>query len=405
MSLEAANSAPPRARITDDPKAELRWGMIAVLVFFGFFLGWAAFIPMDAAVVAPGVVVVSGNRQTVQHPEGGVISRIDVSEGQQVERGQLLIELADTEMAAQEQALAQQLISLTMRRSFLRAEAAGASRYERPQEWAMLPQDYRDDAEAEYARYSGGGRDARIAGYNSSLANISRQEALMREELSGMRELADEQLVPLTRIRGLERGLAELSGRRAELLASRAAELRQIDMRAADLGPQLVSAHQALERSRLRSPANGVVVGLAVHTIGGVLRPGERAMDVVPRDQPLIVEAQVQPHDADDLRIGLDVEVKITAFSGRNLPIVHGAVTHISADRFTDERSGLGYFIAEVQVPAEELRRLEESGGAQQRQLRAGLPAEIVAPTRKRTALQYLIEPLNQALWRSFREI
>jgi HlyD family secretion protein len=404
MNAEAESAAPP-ARISDNPSAEMRSGLIAVIAFFGVFLGFAAFIPMDAAIVAPGVVVVSGNRQTVQHPEGGVISRIDVQEGQQVERGQLLIELADTEVIAEEQALAQQLISLTMRRSFLRAEAAGARTYERPQEWAILPQEYRDEADAEFARYSNHGVDASIAGYNSSLANVSRQETLMREELDGMRELADEQLVPLTRIRALERGVAELSGRRAELLASRAAELRQLDARASELGPQLVRAHEALERSRLRAPANGVVVGLAMHTVGGVLRAGERAMDVVPRDQPLIVEAQVQPHDADDIRVGLDVEVKITAFSGRNLPIVHGAVTRISADRFTDERSGAGYFLAEVQVPPEELQRLEDSGGAQQRQLRAGLPAEIVAPTRKRTALQYLIEPLNQALWRSFREI
>jgi HlyD family secretion protein len=404
MSVETETSA-PRARITDNPGVEMRWGLLAVIAFFGIFLGFAAFIPMDAAVVAPGVVVVSGNRQTVQHPDGGVISRIDVEEGQQVERGQLLIELADTEVIAQEQAMAQQLISLTMRRSFLRAEAAGATTYERPPEWAILPEEYRDDADAEFTRYAERRGDASISGYNSSLANVSRQETLMRDELGGMRELADEQLVPLTRIRALERGLAELSGRRAELLASRGAELRQIDARVAEIGPQLVRAHEALERSRLRAPANGLVVGLAVHTVGGVLRPGERAMDVVPQDQPLIVEAQVQPHDADDLRVGLDVEVKITAFSGRNLPIVHGTVTRISADRFTDERSGIGYFLAEVQVPPEELRRLEDSGGTQQRQLRAGLPAEIVAPTRKRTALQYLVEPLNQMLWRSFREL
>ncbi|MDX2277046.1 MAG: HlyD family efflux transporter periplasmic adaptor subunit [Hyphomonadaceae bacterium] len=403
MSVEAAPQ-PKATRISDDPKTEMRWGLGAVLGFFGLFLGWAAFVPMDAAVVAPGVVVVSGNRQTVQHPDGGVISRIEVREGQQVERGQLLLELSDDEVAAQERALADQLISLTMRRSFLRAEAVGVRRYERPAEWATLPEDYRDEAEAEFARYASG-RDARIAGYNSSLSNVSRQETLMREELSGMRELADEQLVPLTRIRALERGLAELSGRRAELLAARAAELRQIDARVAEVQPALVRAHQALERSRLRSPANGVVVGLSVHTVGGVLRAGERAMDIVPRDQPLIVEAQVQPRDADDLRIGLDVEVKITAFSGRNLPIVHGSITRISGDRFTDERSGMGYFLAEVQVPPEELRQLEESSGTEQRQLRAGLPAEIVAPTRKRTALQYLVEPLNQALWRSFREI
>lgn len=402
-----ADALPPvrqAARIDDDERPETRAGLVALVAFFGLFLGWAAFAPMDAAVVAPGVVVVSGNRQTVQHRDGGVISRLEAHDGQRVEQGDLLIELADAEVVAQEQALASQLINLTMRRSYLRGEAAGARTMERPAEWANLPPEFVAQADAEYARYSGSRSDARIAGYAPELRNVSSQETLLREELSGMRQLADEQLVPLTRIRALERGLAELSGRRAELLSQRAAELRQIEARVAEINPQLVMTHQALERSRIRAPASGVVVGLTVHTIGGVLRAGERAMDIVPEDQPLVVEAQIDPRDADDLRIGQDVEVRITAFSGRNLPLVHGRVTQISADRFTDQNTGRGYFTAAVEVSPAELRQLEESGGVGQRQLRAGLPAEIVAATRKRTALQYLIEPLNQSLWRSFRE-
>lgn len=178
----------------------------------------------------------------------------------------------------------------------------------------------------------------------------------------------------------------------------------KIDGRLAELTSQFVGAHQALERARIRAPASGMVVGLAFHTVGGVLGPGERALDIVPQDQPLVVEAQVDPRDADDLHIGLTTEVRITAFSGRNLPIVHGQVTRVSADRFTDQQTGRAYFVAQIEVSPEELRQLEGAEGAEQRQLRAGLPAEIVAPTRKRTALQYLIEPLNQALWRAFRE-
>ncbi len=404
MKADALPPARPVARINDDERPETRAGLVALVAFFGVFLGWAAFAPMDAAVVAPGVVVVSGNRQTVQHRDGGVISRLEAQDGQHVQRGDLLIELADAEVIAQEQALASQLINLTMRRSYLRGEAARAQTIERPAEWAILPPEYVAQADAEYARYSGRRSDARIAGYAPEIANVSAQEALLREELSGMRQLADEQLVPLTRIRSLERGLAELNGRRAELLSRRAGELRQIEARVAEINPQLVMAHQALERSRIRAPASGVVVGLAVHTIGGVLRAGERVLDIVPENQPLVIEAQVDPRDADDLRVGQDVEVRITAFSGRNLPLVHGRVTQVSADRFTDQNTGRGYFTASVEVPSAELRQLEGSAGVGQRQLRAGLPAEIVAPTRKRTALQYLIEPLNQALWRSFRE-
>ena len=167
--------------------------------------------------------------------------------------------------------------------------------------------------------------------------------------------------------------------------------------------PQLAGARERLEDTRLRAPTDGVVVGLQVHTVGGVVRPGESLMEIVPTGQELIIEAQVKPEDADDLRPGQTTEVRITAFGGRNVPIVHGVLRQISADRFTDEHSGRGYFLARVAVPQTELRRLA-SPAAGNRRLRAGLPAQIIVPTRKRTALQYLVEPLNQALWQSLRE-
>lgn len=390
-----------RVSVSDDARPEIRNGLVALVAFFGVFVGFAAFVPMDAAIVAPGLVVVSGNRQTVQHRDGGIVGRINVREGQRVEAGELLVELAAAELVAQERSLATQLINLQLRRAYVRAEAEGR-RLERPADWeALLPPEYRAQAEAELTRYVSG--DIGVAGYNNELANISRQQALLNDELGGMRELADEQLVPLTRIRSLERGLAELGARRAELMAQRAAEMRQLDGRIAELTSQFAAVRQSLEQARIRAPATGHVVGLAFHTVGGVVRAGERVMDIVPENQPLVVEAQVDPRDADDLHPGLEAEVRITAFSGRNLPIVHGRVTRMSADRFTDQQTGRGYFVAQVEVSPEELRELEGAGGAE-RQLSAGLPAEVVAPTRKRTALQYLVEPLNQALWRAFRE-
>jgi HlyD family secretion protein len=123
----------------------------------------------------------------------------------------------------------------------------------------------------------------------------------------------------------------------------------------------------------------------------------------VPDGQDLIVQAQVRPEDADDLEPGQRTEVRITAFGGRNMPIVYGEVRQVSADRFTDERTGAPYFLAHVSVPPEELRRLtnQNAGG---RALRPGLSAQVIIPTRKRTALQYLLEPLDQTLWRSLRE-
>jgi HlyD family secretion protein len=163
----------------------------------------------------------------------------------------------------------------------------------------------------------------------------------------------------------------------------------------------LTGARERLELTRLRAPAAGRVVGLTVHTVGGVVRPGERVLDIVPEGQDLVVEAQVRPEDADNLEVGQTTEVRITAFGGRSMPLVHGEVRQVSADRFTDEHTGRAYFTTQVVVPQAEMARLTHASG---RSLRAGLPAQVVVPTRKRTALQYLFEPLNQSMWRSLRE-
>lgn len=401
----------------DSGRREIRAGVIALVVFFIGFGGWAAFAPLDAAVVAPGVIVVSGNRQTVQHRDGGIVSAINIKEGDRVEQGQVLIELGSPELVAQEQALLSQVVDLQMQRARLTAEQSGARTLQRPPEWAALTPEDRIVADAAFERHRQEARagswsafDARIAGYRGEIASLNRQEALLNEELSGMRELANEQLVPMTRVRSLERGLAELQGRRAELTSliastqqDRYQDLRQVDARLAELSPQLAGARERLELTRLRAPTNGVVVGLQVHTVGGVVRAGERLMDIVPEGQDLIVEAQVPPESADNLQPGMRTEVRITAFGGRNLPLVYGEVRQVSADRFTDERTGHGYFSTQVVVPREELQRLTDAAGAEH-QLRAGLSAQVVIPTRKRTALQYLIEPLNQTLWRSLRE-
>lgn len=413
MSAEAI-SLPMPAPEDDSGKNEIRAGLLAILLFFVGFGGWAAVTPLDAAVVAPGVIVVSGNRQTVQHRDGGVISALNVRDGDHVRRGQVLIELGAPEVQAQEQALLSQVVDLQMQRARLSAEQGGRQ-LQRPVEWAALTPEDRVVAEEAFERHQHEGGalsqyDARITGYRGEIVSIGRQESLLNDELTGMRALADEQLVPVTRVRALEQQLAELQGRRSELTAQIAStqqerydDSRRVEARLAELVPQLAGARERLEQTRLRAPVDGTVVGLSVHTVGGVVRPGETLMDIVPAGQELIIEAQVRPEDADDLTIGATTEVRITAFGGRNLPIVHGVLRQVSADRFTDEHSGRAYFLARVAVPKRELDRLA-SPAAGNRRLRAGLPAQVIVPTRKRTALQYIIEPLNQALWQSLRE-
>lgn len=413
------------AMTTDDARKEIRFGLVVFVSFFVIFLGWAAFAPLDAAVVAPGVVVVSGARQTVQHRDGGVIWRIHIEDGQRVEQGELLLELSAPEVVARKEAILSQVLDLQMQRAQLMAQQAGRTRIEAPPEWAALPPEDRATAAAALERHrregdarraalrsqrAGSAVDARIAGYQQEIVSVDRQDQLLEDELEGVRSLADRGLMPLTRVRALERAQAELDGRRAELRAAiasaledRAEQVRDIEARLAQLLPQLAGARAELESTFMRAPVSGVIVGLQANTVGGVIRPGEPVMDIVPEGQDLIVEAQVRPEDAEDVHPGLESEVRITAFSGRSMPMLEGEVQRISADRFTDERTGQGYFLARVAVPQEELRELTETSGTGA-QMRPGLPAQVVIPTRSRTALQYLLEPLNQTLWSSFRE-
>ncbi len=418
-------AAPADPMTCDDARSEIRLGLGVFSAFFVIFLGWAAFAPLDAAVVAPGVVVVSGARQTVQHRDGGMVGRILVEDGQRVEQGEILIELSAPEVLARKEALLSQVLDLQMQRAQLMAQQEGRTTIEPPAEWAALPPEDRATARAALERHrreaaarraalrtqrAGNAVDARIAGYQEEIASINRQHQLLADELEGVRSLADRGLMPLTRVRALERAQAELDGRRAGLRAAiadaleqRAEQLRDIEARLAELLPQLAGARAELENTLLRAPVSGVIVGLQAHTIGGVIRPGEPVMDIVPEGQDLIVEAQVRPEDADDVRPGLQSEVRITAFSGRTMPMLMGEVERISADRFLDERSGDAFFLARIAVAPAEMQRLAQYANSEA-QLRPGLPAQIVIPTRSRTALQYLLEPLNQSLWSSFRE-
>lgn len=435
--------------LNDNPWREGRLGVVVLAAFFGVFGLWAAFAPLDAGVVAVGEVIVSGNRQVVQHREGGVISSVAVREGDHVEEDQILIELSAVELRAQERALAGQAIELEASRERLLAEAARATQVQRPASWATLPPEYVSLADAVLARHQGELRarrsavhaqrgvqgqrqsqlSARIDGYREQVAAIDQQHALISEELEGLRTLAAEGFAAETRVRSVERTQSELAGRRAELqglieqsregigeaqmqsLSIRedraqliAQELRVTETQLAEVIPRLHAVRTQLESSRVRAPTSGVVVGLSFFNEGAVVGPGERILEIVPDEQDMIMSVRIRPIDADNVAVGQPVNVRLAAFEGRQMPYLRGEVSRVSADRFEDERSGAPYFVTEIRAPSAELERLTAAMGGDDLRLSPGLPVEVMIPLRKRTALQYLLEPLSQTVWRSFRE-
>ena len=431
---------------TDDPSREIRIGSVIAFAFFVVLLGWAAFAPLDAAVSSQGVIAVSGNRQSVQHREGGVVTAINVREGQSVPAGSILIEMAAPDLRASERALTSDYLTLLAQRARLMAERTGQRGIAPPAEFAGLSSEDRILASQAMALQVAqlqarrgsisaqesvlGQRSAQLgeqrSGYAAQRVALQEQQKLIQDEIAGLRELEAKGFASKNRLRALERAYSDLKGREAAMIAEMAragegqgetrmqsvtirsealeqiaTELRDTQSRLSEVLPKLVSIREQLQRAQVRAPASGQVVGLTVFTVGGVVAPGQTLMEIVPTNKNLVIQAQVAPADADDVFPGQKAQIRFQSVGDQSLPLLSGTVRTISADRFTDEKTGQAYFRAEVDVPQSELTLVQgKVGGA----IRPGLPVDVVLNVRKRTALQYLLEPLTRNFWRSLRE-
>jgi len=428
----------------DDPKKELRIGAMVAFGFFVVFLGWAAFAPLDAAAFANGQLQVSGQRQSVQHREGGIVSAIRVKEGQKVSAGDVLIELDGGEVRAQDNAMASQMVNLMLQRARLEAEQAGAPVVAWPATFpgveapAELITQARRVQESEFAARRSlllaqqdvltkqAQESAQSAGgYSAQMKSSVEQERLITEELESLRTVAGKGFVSKSRIRALERAKADLAGQggqyRASVaeahIASNANRLRQVEADRAyrerattelkevsatldALTPKYRAAHDQLQRLQIRAPVSGTVVGLSIFTVGGVIGSGQRLMDIVPAKAELVVAARLSPQDIDDVAVGDQAELRFSGMHDRNMPILMGRISRISADAMTDQKSGASYYTAELTVGAREMQKLKDVRGPSF-VLPAGAPVEAIIPVRKRTALQYAFEPLFSTLRKS----
>ncbi|MBI1405310.1 MAG: HlyD family type I secretion periplasmic adaptor subunit [Caulobacter sp.] len=435
-------------RISDDPTRQILIGGGIAVGFFVIFLGWAAFTPLDAGAYASGVIAVSGNRQAVQNRDGGVVTALHVVEGQEVEKGQILVEIGAGDLRAAERGMTGQVLTLLAQRARLVAERDGRSSFAPPPEFATLAPEDRPiaqdvlnlqrrqfDARGQSITTQKGVLQQRIAQLNEQVSGSQRQltanreqQRLIAEETAGMKSLADQGFAPVNRVRALERSQAQLVGEEGALVAqiarSReamgearlqmlsldrqkmeevAGQLRDVQVQLDELQPKLKAAREQLARAIVRAPASGKVVGMSIFTVGGVVSPGQVLMEVVPGNKALVIQASVNPNDADDLKVGQETQVRFTSLHERSLPILHGKLTKISADSFVDEKSGHRYFRAEVSVPEGELAKIRKVR-PDSSPISPGLPVEVIVPLRKRSALQYLVEPLISMAWRSGRE-
>ncbi len=442
-----AQVAPPRGH-GDAPRRDILIGVGMAALFFVFLLGWAGVARLDAGAYAQGRIVVSGNRQAVQHREGGVVDALRVREGDTVQRGQVLLEISVGELRAVERGLAGQVVALQAQRSRMIAERDALPEVPTPAEFGVLtPEDQPLAAEAlrlQRLQFQarGSGRTTQVAVLNQRVSQLNEQisglerqivaneeqSRLIEDELDGIRSLAERGFAPLTRVRALEREAARLRGVQGELRAQVAAtreaigqarlqmlsvdretteevadQLRQVEIQLNELQPRLIAAREQLARSLVRAPATGEVVGLTIFTVGGVVSPGQTLMEIVPSEADLVVEALISPADIEALRVGQATEVMFATFREQDMPRLTGRLTRLSADAFQDEQSGRSFYRAQITVPADELSKLGPPEMLAE-SLRPGVPVEVVVPLSRRTALDYLIEPFTRHMWRSFRD-
>ncbi|MDH3742547.1 MAG: HlyD family type I secretion periplasmic adaptor subunit [Hyphomicrobiales bacterium] len=423
-------------------RQHILFGFVVVLALVAGVGGWAAYASISGAVIAAGSIVVETSIKKVQHKEGGIVGEIRVKEGQRVKAADLLLRLDDTLTRANLAILSKQLDELVARKARLEAERDKADKISFPDDLVKrqdLEPDVADALKGERTLFKARretmvGQKAqlseRIGQLNDEIAGLDAQRkakveesTFINEELSGLDGLFEKGHVTKNRIMSLRREATRLEGQRGQFVSSIARsrgqiaetklqitqidqnaltevvrELRETSARIIELNERRIAALDLLKRVEIRAPRAGFIHQLNVHTVGGVIAPGETVMLIVPEADQLVVEARVTPTDIDQISIGQAAVVRMPAFNQRITPELNAKVTTIAADLTRDEATGLSFYVARLKLDPNELDKLEG------KPLVPGMPSEVYIQTGARTALSYLVKPFSDHLQRVFRE-
>jgi len=435
--MNIANDDLPK--IKTSLKGPIVSGLTILLIFLVGATAWASSAKLASAIIAVGQLKVDSNRKQIQHLDGGIVNQILVSDGQSVKKGDTLVILDPVQAKSSLGIVAGALFTAELKRSRLQAERDNT---EQPDFTRFLHREHEDKnslidaqqslfsirrsvqvSQQEILHQQIENLKSQISGFESQQASTQTQIEISKDELVNLKNLKARGLVGNERLLELERNLAQLEGRAGELVSSIAsakasidekrlelirvkrsfheqvlAELQDVESEIIDLQERANAATHHLQQMVVKAPVDGLIVGLNVHTEGGVVVPGQLLMEIVPDNDALIVEGQVLPTDVDDLRVGQSARVKLSGFQQRTTPELTGMLQYVSADSMLDERSGMTYFIIRVSIAAEELAKLPSEG------LIPGMPAEVFVQTGERTALEYLLQPLSDTIDRAWRE-
>ena len=409
-----------------------RLGWLVLAIGFGGFLLWAALAPLDQGVPASGQVVVTGNRKTVQNLGPGMVQAILVKDGDEVKGGDVLVRLDPTQARSSFEVARSQWFVVKAAEARLLADAQGSSEIVFPDELLKEKDDPRAASamavQTQLLRSRQAGLQAELGAMKNMLAGLQssakgleatrrakeEQTKLLLEELKGLRELAADGYLPRNRLSEQERLLAQLSGAVSEDLGNlgrtqqsigevrmrmvaRQQEyekevesgLADVQKEASSLDSRLTGLAFELANTEVRAPSEGIVVGLSIHTVGGVLAQGTPLMDVVPKNEPLRVDVQIPTTLIDKVRLGLPVDITFPAFNQRTTPQIPGEFVQVAADATTDPQAKVPpFYRGQVVVTEAGMKKLK------MHEIKAGMPAEVFIKTGERTMLNYLFKPM-----------
>ncbi|MGG7533934.1 HlyD family type I secretion periplasmic adaptor subunit [Rhizobium sp. NLR8a] len=415
-------------------------GFAIMFLFFGMAGGWATLAPLDSAAVAPGLVKVAGDRKLIQHLEGGIIAGLTAANGDIVRAGKVLLQLDDTQAKARLDLVQNRIATREVLAARLRAERDGKAEIEFDPALLANPSKSAKDAvaaqrdvfsakhhnlkdEREILSQRRRQTEEEITGLQELIVTEDKQIEVFEGETRDLESLVKRGLVTRERWLLLRRQQREVEGERATNVAAIARaksamaeidmqivnlntlqlneaveELSKVEAELFDLRQEERSAKDVLARTSVVAPVDGIIMDLKVHTAGGVVKPGETLMTIVPMGQQLVIEAMVRPEDVETIAPGQPARVSFPAFARYNLPPLDGVVEIVSADRMVEERSGAPYFAATVVIDQSELAKLDG------RKLLPGMSSETMIRTGARTVLSYLAEPITQNFRRAMRE-
>lgn len=423
---------------TSDAKTR-RLGFGIIFVVFGIFGTWAAFAPLDSAANAPGVVTVQTYRKTVQHLEGGIVKELLVHDGDTVKKGDPLIVLDDSQVGAEYEMNRSQLVAAKATEARLRAERDGKTAIDFGE--ALEPNTQRgQEAQLSETQVFNARRNSRLG----EIAVLQERIGQLNEQIKGLgamigtknslgksytgeigelSDLLSQGFVDKQRLLEQERKLdmlkSEIADHQSTITKTRlqinetqlqivqltkdfnsdvAKQLAETQTKVYDLQERTAAYKDRLSRIVIRAPDDGMVIGMTVHTVGGIVRAATPLLDIVPSISDLIVEVHVLPVDIDRIGVGKTAKIRFSAFNSATTPEIEGVVTQVSADRLTDERTGAPYYLARLRVTEAGEKKLGD------RKLVPGMPADALINTGERTMLQYILQPARNAISESMIE-